>query len=86
MIKCNDSWITGIKNELNSLGLLYLFEDPCTSDKVIYHLIESRIKDVYAQTISESPKGRLYQHLIDHFTLQSYLWKPGRYTHDRREK
>ena len=80
MIKCNDAWITGIKNELNSLGLLYLFEDPCTSDKVIYNLIESRIKDVYAQTllanISESPKGRLYQHLIDYFTLQSYLRKP----------
>ena len=69
-----------MNNELNSLGLLYLFEDPCTSDKVIYNIIESRIKDVYAQTllanISESPKGRLYQHLIDHFTLQSYLRKP----------
>jgi len=27
------------------------------------------------QSILASPKGRLYQHLVDHFGIQSYLTK-----------
>ena len=80
MVNTNDPWIANIKNELNSLGLLYIFEEPCKNDANNFKLIESRMKDIYAQTalanITESPKGRLYQHLVDHFTLQQYLRKP----------
>ena len=69
-----------IKNELNRLGLLYIFDDTCANDARNLKIIESRIKDIYAQTllgnIIQSPKGKLYQHLVDHFTLQSYLRKP----------
>ena len=65
MVNTNDPWIANIKNELNSLGLLYIFEEPCTNDAKNFKLIESRMKDIYAQTalanITESPKGRLYR-------------------------
>ena len=77
MVKTNDKWIGDIKNELNSLGLLYIFYDTCANDARNLKIIESRIKDIYAQTllgnITQSPMGKLYQHLVDHFTLQSYL-------------
>ena len=80
MVNTNDPWIANIKNELNSLGLLFIFEEQCKNDANNFKLIESRMKDIYAQTalanITESPKGRLYQHLVDHFTLQQYLRKP----------
>ena len=80
MVEKNDPWIVNIKTELNSIGLLYLFDDSSSNDNRNMKLIESRIKDIYVQTllanITESPKGRLYQHLVDHFTLQQYLCKP----------
>ena len=80
MVKTNYKWIGDIKNELNSLGLLYIFDDTCANDVRNLKIIESRMKDIYAQSvlgnITQSPKGRLYQHLVDHFTLQSYLRKP----------
>ena len=51
MVENNDPWIVNIKNELNSIGLLYLFVDSSSNDTRNMKLNESRIKDIYVQTL-----------------------------------
>jgi hypothetical protein len=45
-----------------------------------FSIIKQRLLDVHKQHVLEniirSPKGYLYQHLIDNFCLQTYLRKP----------
>ena len=77
MIIRNDDWVIKIKNELESLGVGYLFNSTC--DKYDLCIIEQRLKDSYQQLllsdICRSSKGIIYQHLVDHFNLQPYLKK-----------
>ena len=67
-----DPWILNIKNELSMLGLEYLWESELTP-VTAYKIIEQRLLDVCKQNmfanVSNSPKGLIYQHVIDHFSL-----------------
>ena len=52
-----------------------------------WNIIEQRLLDVCKQNmlanVSNSPKGLIYQHVIDHFSLQFYLRKPIEPTYKR---
>ena len=77
---CNENdWISNIRNELDNIGLGSLFLKS-NIDKVDINIIKQRLKDNWQQhifsDINRSSRGTLYQHLIDHFCLQSYLNKP----------
>ena len=80
MIINNDEWIINIKSELDRLGLGYIWYIDNLNGVNYYKIIEHRLLDVYKQSmlseISRSSKAHLYQHLVDHFTLQYYLSKP----------
>ena len=77
----NDEWIISIKNELNTLGLMYLFKGNFVYENTVFFIIKSRFNDVYQQNIlfriqnTTSLRGALYQHLVDNFTIQFYLQK-----------
>ena len=67
----NDPWILSIKNELSILDLEYLWDADLTP-VTTYKIFEQRLLDVCNQnmlaTAVNSPKGLIYQHLIDNFT------------------
>ena len=75
----NDEWIVNIKSELDKLGLGYLWNSSLDR-KLVYKKIKSKSQEIHIQellnNIRNSPKGYLYQHLIDNFGLQYYLRKP----------
>ena len=79
MITTNDIWIVNIKNELNKLGLAYLWDSDNLSSNVAYSIIENRFYDVCKQEmfadISNSSRGYIYQHLTGNFVMQYYLCK-----------
>ena len=75
----NDEWIISIKNELNTLGLMYIFEGNFVHENNVFFIIKSRFNDVYQQNmlsrIQNTTRGALYKHLVDNFTIQYYLQK-----------
>ena len=75
----NDEWIISIKNELNWLGLMYIFEGNFVNENNVFFIIKSRFNDVYQQNmlsrIQNTTRGALYKHLVDNFTIQYYLQK-----------
>ena len=71
-----------IKNELSRLGLFYIWEVAAQNRSVYnihFPIIKQRIIDNCVQSmlseISDSSKGILYKHLVDHHCLQYYLCK-----------
>ena len=78
----NDIWLLNIRQELNTLGLGYIWNmDNIGNDH--YNIIKIRISDIYQQSlygrIAASPKCLLYRFLIQDFRLQKYLCKNIRY-------
>ena len=75
----NDEWIISIKNELNTLGLMYIFEGNFVHENNVFFIIKSRFNDVYQQNmlsrIKNTTRGALYKYLVDNFTIQYYLQK-----------
>ena len=47
----NDEWIISIKNELNTLGLMYIFEGNFVHENTVFFIIKSRFNDVYQQNM-----------------------------------
>ena len=64
----NDEWIISIKNELNTLGLMYIFEGNFVHENNVFFIIKSRFNDVYQQNmlsrIQNTTRGALYKHLV----------------------
>lgn len=79
MVLRNDKWIMCIKEELERLGVSYLWESNI-ADNCTYKIIEQRMTDIYRQNIfsfvTSSSKGQLYQYVVNDFVLQRYLTKP----------
>lgn len=74
------NWAVKVKNILSNVGLLDLWINQCTlKPEYIFAVAKHRIFDNCKQTIlseiNSSSKCYIYKHLIDHFTLQSYLVK-----------
>ena len=71
--------IISIKNELDTLGLMYIFEGNFVYENNVFFIIKSRFNDVYQQNmlsrIQNTTRGALYKHLVDNFTIQFYLQK-----------
>ena len=74
-----DEWIISIMNELNTLGLMYIFEGNSVHENNVFFIIKSRFNDVYQQNmlsrIQNTTRGALYKHLLDDFTIQFCLQK-----------
>lgn len=72
MVLRNDKWIMCIKEELERLGVSYLWESNI-ADNCTYKIIEQRMTDIYRQNIfsfvTSSSKGQLYQYVVNDFVL-----------------
>ena len=74
-----DGWLMKVKQELDELGLGYIW-NLSHVDRIVYNVIKERINDTFKQQcynrIMTTPKGILYKHLVNEFKLQNYLRKP----------
>ena len=79
MSQYNDNWLINIRQELYSLGLNYIWNLSYVDDS-IYVIIKQRMLDNFKQLCysktKTTPKGLLYQHLLNEFKLQTYLRLP----------
>ena len=61
------------------LGLMYIFEGNFVHENNVFFIIKCRFNYVYQQNmlsrIQNTARGALYKHLVDNFTIQSYLQK-----------
>ena len=74
------NWVVHVKSILKNVGLFNLWLNQYTlKPQYMFAVAKQRIFDNCKQTIlsdiNSSSKCRIYKHLIDHFTLQSYLTK-----------
>ena len=79
MSQYNDNWLINIRQELYSLGLKYIWNLSYVDDS-IYVIIKQTMLDNFKQLCysktKTTPKGLLYQHLLNEFRLQTYLRLP----------
>ena len=74
------NWAAEVKYLLSSIGLMNLWVNQETENpKYILVIAKQRLFDNYRQhviaEVNSSSKCTIYKHLIEHFTLQSYLSK-----------
>ena len=79
MEQYKDGWLMKVKQELNELGLCYIWNLP-NVDTIVYNVIKERVYDTFQQQcynrIMTTPKGILDKHLVNEFKLQNYFRKP----------
>ena len=73
-----DSWLVNIMEELNRIGLGYIWDLNEVNESIL-PIFRKRLVDIFRQECSEKfnncSKGLLYKHVSTEFCLQSYLKK-----------
>jgi len=79
MEQYDDNWLINIRQELNMLGLNYIWKLTHVDNRT-YNIIKERICDIYKQLCftktTTTSKGTLYHYLLNSFGLQTYLRLP----------
>ena len=69
-----DGWLMKVKQELNELGLCYIWNIYIPNvDTIVYNVIKERIYGTFKQQcyniIMTTPKGIMHKHLVNEFKL-----------------